>query len=372
MLCGHTWAESNGSDSDACADDPCGNDGHFRALPPARIVVAMKNPSSEFASEAPLEPALPICDAHHHLWERAGERYLLADFLQDEGCGHNVVATVAIECKAMYRKDGPEELKPLGETQFLESVANHVAAHPTIATAVASAIVGFADLSLGDGVAGLLEAHLAASPDHFRGIRYSTTWDASGALRNEAARGFLSESSFRRGFAYLGRYKLSYDAWLYHPQLAELADLARAFPAISIILNHIGAPLGVGPYAGKRAEVFEAWRAGILRVAACPNVAVKLGGLGSERSGFDWHERAAQPSSTELAAALKPYIELCIEKFGVDRCMFESNFPVEKRANSYVVVWNAFKRITANYSESERAALFHDIATRMYRLKAKK
>ena len=221
-------------------------------------------------------------------------------------------------------------------------------------------------------MAGVLEAHMAASPDRCRGIRHSTTWDASGVLRNDAARGFLSESSFRRGFACLARYKLSYEAWLYHPQLADLAELAGAFPTVSIILNHTGAPLGVGPYAGKRAEVFEAWREGILRVAACPNVAVKLGGLGSERSGFDWHERAAQPSSTELAAALKPYIELCIEKFGADRCMFESNFPVEKRANSYVVVWNAFKRITANYSESERAALFHDTATRMYRLKAKK
>jgi len=174
----------------------------------------MKNPSAEFVSEAPLEPALPICDAHHHLWERAGERYLLADFIQDASCGHNVVKTVAIECKAMYRKDGPEELKPLGETEFLESVANHVAADPSIATAVASAIVGFADLSLGDGVAGVLEAHMAASPDRFRGIRHSTTWDASGTLRNEAPRGFLSESSFRRGFACLGRYKIRYDAWL--------------------------------------------------------------------------------------------------------------------------------------------------------------
>jgi predicted TIM-barrel fold metal-dependent hydrolase len=268
----------------------------------------------------------------------------------------------------MYRKHGIEELKPLGETEFLTTVANQVAANAIFGTAIAAGIVGFADLSIGDKVAAVLEGHLAASPERFRGIRHSTTWDPSGALRNEAPRGLLSEGSFRRGFAYLSRYHLSFDAWLYHPQLAELASLAGAFPDVRIVLNHLGAPLGIGPYSGKRGEVFEVWREGILRVAACPNVAVKLGGLGSERSGFAWHDRAMQPSSAELAAAIKPYIELCIEAFGVDRCMFESNFPVEKRANSYVVVWNAFKRITANCSASERAALFHDTAMRVYRL----
>jgi predicted TIM-barrel fold metal-dependent hydrolase len=322
-------------------------------------------------NEDPLDPALPICDAHHHLWERGGERYLLADLLDDTGSGHNVVATVAVECKAMYRKLGPEARKPVGETEFLESMAQ-AAAKAGAATAVASAIVGFADLRLGDGAAAVVEAHIAASPGRFRGIRHSTTWDGSGALRNEAPPGLLSSSSFRRGIACLARYGLSYDAWLYHPQLAELAELARAVPDLSIILNHMGAPLGVGPYAGKRAEVFRAWRAGILRVAASPNVSVKLGGLGSERSGFDWHARAVQPSSLELAAALRPYVEFCIESFGPHRCMFESNFPVEKRATSYLVVWNAFKRLTANCSESDRAALFHGTAMRIYRLTARK
>ncbi|MGH7926654.1 MAG: amidohydrolase family protein [Candidatus Binatia bacterium] len=324
---------------------------------------------AKLTSETALEPELPICDAHHHLWERAGERYLLADFLQDIGSGHNVVATIAVECKAMYRKHGIEELKPLGETEFLTWVAHHAMADTSIATAIASGIVGFADLSRGDPVAAVLEAHMAASPNRFRGIRHSTTWDSSGALRNEAPHGLMSEGSFRGGFAWLKRYQLSFDAWLYHPQLAELAELAGAFPDVRIILNHLGAPLGIGPY--KRADVFKAWREGILRVAACPNVVVKLGGLGSERSGYDWHERIEKPSSMELVAAMKPYIELCIEAFGADRCMFESNFPVEKRANSYVVLWNAFKRITANYSESERAALFHDTAMRVYRLSSK-
>jgi predicted TIM-barrel fold metal-dependent hydrolase len=324
-------------------------------------------------TEDPLDPELAICDAHHHLWERGGgERYLLADLIEDIGSGHNVVATVAVECRAMYRKVGPEAKRPVGETEFLESVATQAAATPGIAAAVASAIVGFADLSLGDGVAAVLEAHMAASPGRFRGIRHSTTWDGSGALRNEAPPGLLSASSFRRGIASLAPRNLSYDAWLYHPQLAELAELARAFPNVSIILNHMGAPLGVGPYAGQRVEVFQAWREGIRRVAACPNVAVKLGGLGSERSGFDWHARDVKPSSLEVAAELRPYVEFCIESFGPDRCMFESNFPVEKRSNSYLVVWNAFKRITANCSKSERAALFHGTAMRIYRLAARK
>jgi L-fuconolactonase len=319
-----------------------------------------------------VDPELPICDAHHHLWDRSGQRYLLADLLEDAGSGHNVVATVAVECGAMYRKFGPEMLKPVGETEFLESVATQAAANPGIAVAVASAIVGFADLSLGDGAAAILEAHMAASPGRFRGIRHSTTWDGSGALRNEAPPGLMSASSFRRGVAALAPRNLSYDAWLYHPQLPELAELARAVPDVSIILNHLGAPLGIGPSAGKRVEVFQAWRDGIRRVAACPNVTVKLGGLGSERSGFDWHARDVKPSSLELASELRPYFEFCIESFGPDRCMFESNFPVEKRSNVYVVVWNAFKRITANCSESERAALFHGTAMRIYRLAARK
>ena len=202
----------------------------------------------------------------------------------------------------------------------------------------------------------------------FRGIRHSTTWDASAALRSEAARGLLADEGFRRGFVWLEKLGLSFDAWVYHPQLPEVAQLARRFPGVTIIVNHIGAPLGVGPYAGKRDEVFQEWSQGIATIAACPNVAVKLGGVGSLRSGYDWHERAVKPSSQELAQVLKPYFEHCIERFGVERCMFESNFPVEKSSNGYVNLWNAFKKITRQYSISERAALFHDTAARLYRI----
>ena len=318
--------------------------------------------------ETAIEPDLPICDAHHHLWERPPRDYLLNDLLEDLRSGHNIMATVAIECGYSYRPAGAQEFKPLGETEFLEGVANRVAADRAIKTRIGAAIVGHADLALGDAVAPVLEAHLAISPKRFRGIRHSATWDGSGALRNEAVQGLLADGKFRAGFAWMGKLGLSFDAWVYHPQLSDVADLARAFPQVQIILNHIGAPLGVGPYAGKRDDVFRQWSRDIANLARVPNVTVKLGGVGSLRSGYDWHERALKPSSSELAQTLRPYIEHCIDSFGVERCMFESNFPVEKTSNSYVSLWNAFKRITENYSTAERAALFHDTAARVYRI----
>ena len=330
--------------------------------------MAMETHDRGAAVEAALEPELPICDAHHHLWVRRPDTYLLSELQEDLSTGHNVVATVAVECGYHYRENGPEELKTVGETEFLENMAQQAASDSAIETRVAAAIVGFADLSLGDKVAPVLEAHAAASRSRFRGIRHSTTWDGSGALRNEARQGLLGDDEFCRGFAWLDRLGLSFDAWVYHPQLNEVAELARAFPDVTIVLNHIGAPLGVGPYAGKKSEVFQLWSQGIATVAAYPNIFIKLGGVGSARSGYDWHERPVKPSSEELAQELRPYFEWCIEKCGVERCMFESNFPVEKRANSYVAVWNAFKKIAQNYSVSERAALFRDTAARVYRI----
>jgi predicted TIM-barrel fold metal-dependent hydrolase len=318
--------------------------------------------------EIAIDPDLPICDPHHHLWERPPRDYLLGELLHDIQSGHNVVTTVAVECRYSYRQAGPDELRPVGETEFLDKVAYQVGADPVIKTRVAAAIVAHTNLTLGDNAATVLEAHRAASPDRFRGVRHSTIWDASGALRSDAPPGLLGDSQFRRGFACLGKLNLSFDAWLYYPQLPELVDLARAFPQVTIILDHIGAPLGVGPYAGKRDEVFQAWSRGIAALAGCPNVFVKLGGVGSLRSGYDWHERLVKPSSVELAAALRPYFEWCIEKLGADRCMFESNFPVEKLSTSYVNLWNSFKRITEKYSVGERAALFHDTAARVYRI----
>lgn len=321
-------------------------------------------------TEAPIDPDLRICDPHHHLWEHRG-KYLLDEFLQDTGSGHKIVSTVFVECTSMYRKNGPQEMRPIGETDFVERIAAQGASERYGRTVVAAGIVGYADLTLGPAVAPVLDAHLLASPHRFRGIRHSVTWDASPAVRSSAPNprpGWMLDATFRAGVACLQKYGLTFDAWLFHPQLPELASLARAFPDIPMVLNHIGAPLGVGPYAARRDEVFEAWKRGITEVAACPNVVVKLGGLGMPRCGFAWDDRPTPPTSTELAEATGPYYLFCIEQFGPSRCMFESNFPVDKISYSYNVLWNSFKRITQNFSPTERAAMFHGTASRVYRL----
>jgi predicted TIM-barrel fold metal-dependent hydrolase len=321
--------------------------------------------------EAALEPDIPICDPHHHFWpSRAGhDPYLLEDLLRDTGSGHRIVHTVFVECHSMYRQEGPEELRPVGETEFVEAIAARSATAPT---AAAAGIVAYADLRLGAKVAPVLEAHAAASKDRLRGIRNSAGWDPSPdiTVARTQAPGLLLDARFREGFACLQRYSLSFDAVLYHTQLPELVDLARAFPETTIILNHVGRPLGIGPYAGKRAEVFAEWQQSISAVAECPNVVVKVGGLGNPISGFDWHQRAVPPTSAELADAVAPYYLFCIEQFGVERCMFESNFPVDKASYSYAVLWNALKRLSQDFSPAQRAALFHDTAAQTYRLAA--
>jgi len=317
--------------------------------------------------EDPIDPGLPICDPHHHLWDRHGDRYLLDELMEDTGSGHNIVSTVFIDCKSMYRQDGPAELRPVGETEFVQGVANRNTERSG-KTNVAAGIISFADLTLGDAVIPVLEAHMAASP-RFRGIRQMTSWDKDPEFGHYVdAPGLLLDSRFREGFACLHKLGLSFDAWMFHHQLMELVDLAKAFPDTPIILDHIGTPLGTGRYVSQRQEVLKAWRSNIAAVADCPNVALKLGGLGMTRCGFDWHEKASPPGSVELAGTMTPYFLYCIEKFGTDRCMFESNFPVDKVSYSYNVMWNAFKRITADFSPTERAALFHDNAARAYRL----
>ena len=328
-----------------------------------------RNAWLQLTSEPPVEPSLPICDPHHHFWDRPEERYLVEELLQDVRGGHHIVSTVLIECRERWRKDGPEAMRPVGETEFVERIVGPSGMHGE--TAVAAGIVGFADLSVGAAVAPVLEAHLAASPKRFRGIRHSCTWDASPAAKTATPGippGLMLDGRFRAGLACLHRYGLSFEAWLYHPQLPEFAALARAVPAVPMILNHVGGLLGVGPYAGKRDEVFQVWKRGIAEVATCPNVVVKLGGLGMVRCGFDWHTRPTPPDSTALMQATAPYYLYCIEQFGPNRCMFESNFPVDKISCAYGVLWNSFKRMTKDFSPAERAALFHDTAARAYRL----
>jgi predicted TIM-barrel fold metal-dependent hydrolase len=320
-------------------------------------------------TEEAIDPELLICDPHHHLWDFPESRYLADELLSDIGTGHRVATTVFVECDQMYRTEGPSALRPVGETESVERIA---AANDQRAgvTRIAAGIVGFADLTLGSSVQAVLEAHLQASR-RFRGIRHASAWDASDQIRKShtnPSRELLRNQQFRAGFACLRGLGLSFDAWLYHPQIPELADLAAAFPDVTIVLDHMGGPLGVGPYAGKREEVFAAWRTDMAELARCTNVVVKLGGRTTTMSGFGWHKRDAPPSSVELADAMGPYYRICIEYFGVERCMFESNFPVDRASCSYTVLWNAFKRLTRGYSHAERSALFHDTATRVYRL----
>lgn len=321
--------------------------------------------------ETALEPALPICDPHHHLWDFPTHRYLLPGLLADLEGGHDVRATVFIECTAMYRAEGPEAERPLGETEFVNGVAAMSASGRYGPARVCAGIVGFADLSLGERVAAVLEAHLALSGGRFRGIRHITAHDPSGAIRRSHTNpppGLLGEARFREGFARLRPLGLSFDAWLYHPQLGELTALAQAFPNQPIVLDHVGGPLGIGPYEGRRDEVFRQWREAIRELARCPNVCVKLGGLGMKIIGYAFHKRERPPGSEELAELWRPYIETCIEAFTPQRCMFESNFPVDKVSGSYTVYWNAFKRLAASAGAAEQAALFHDTAAAFYRL----
>ena len=325
--------------------------------------------------EQALEPELPICDPHHHFWDLRTtripyQRYLLHELLADVQGGHNVRSTVFIEARAMYRADGPEEMRPVGEVEFVQGLAAASASGLYGPTRAAAAIVGHANLNLGERVAPVLEALRVASPNRFRGIRHSVTWDPHPEVENTAAhpiKGQLLSEPFRAGARVLARMGLSLEAWLYFPQLPELAAFAQAVPDLTIILNHIGGLIRVGPYAGDN-EVLATWRRGIAAVAACPNVHVKLGGVGMPRTGFDWHARTTPIGSEELAASLAPLMSYCIEQFGPSRSMFESNFPVDKVSFSYTVMYNAFKRLSKSYSAAERAAMFHDTAARIYRI----
>ena len=319
-----------------------------------------------------IDPGLPIVDPHHHLVERPETgRYLLPDLLADLKSGHNVTQTVYLEWLSMYRADGPAELRPVGEVEFANGVAAMTASGGYGGGRVCAGIVGYADLALGARVEKVLEAQIAAGGGRFRGIRFiaashpdQAQW---GSLVARPA-GLLMDRRVREGFARLAPLGLSFDAWLYHTQLGELADLARAFPATQIVLDHVGGPIGLGRHTGKRDEVFAEWQARIRELAACPNVHIKLGGLGMRMFGFDVHTRDLPPSSEELAAAWRPYIEACVAAFGPERAMFESNFPVDKGSCSYHVLWNAFKRIAAGCSAAEKTALFSATAKKFYRL----
>lgn len=323
------------------------------------------------AAEAVLDPDLPIVDPHHHLWQRRDWPYLLPQLLADTGGGHRVDATVFVECMAFYAPDAPQHLRPLGETEFAVGVAAMAASGVFGPTRACAGIVGRADLTRGAAVREDLEAHLRIAGSRFKGIRHAAGWDASDLIHDSHTRpgpGLYADARFREGFAQLAPLGLSFDAWQYQPQLGELLDLARAFPETTIVLDHCGGPLGVGPYAGRVHETFAAWRGQMHALARCPGVHVKLGGLGMAIGVFDWHRRAAPPTSQQMADDMKPWIETCIDAFGAARCMFESNFPVDSLSSSYTTLWNAFKRLATGAGDDDRRALFSGTASRVYRL----
>ncbi|MFN5511440.1 MAG: amidohydrolase family protein [Burkholderiales bacterium] len=324
------------------------------------------------APEEILDPDRPIVDAHHHLWDRPDHRYLLPELLEDTGSGHRVVSTVFIDCMAFYRAGASRLMRTVGETEFANGVAAMAASGVYGSTLACAAIVSHVDLTAGaPAVREALQAHVAAGNGRFRGIRHAGAWDVDTRVprsHTNPPQGLYGQADFREGFAQLAPLGLSFEAWQYHPQLDEVLALARDFPQTSIILNHVGGPLGIGPYAGRQDETFAQWQQGMTALAACPNVVVKLGGLGMRIGVFDHHEQGDPPGSQEVAQAWAPWIHGAIERFGADRCLFESNFPVDKITCSYAVLWNAFKRMAQGASEAEKTALFSGTATRVYRL----
>ena len=321
--------------------------------------------------EEVLEPDLPIVDPHHHLWDMKGRRYLLDELLADLNSGHNIVATVFLECASMYRADGPEHLRPIGETEFVNGIAAMSASGRYGKTKICAGIVGCADLTMGAAVEEVLAAHVAAGNGRFRGTRYGAGCNPSPLINNSHTNPpplLYLDPTFREGFKKLAVFDLSFEAWLYHDQLTDVSSLADAFPEQRMVLNHFAGPMGIGPYQNKRDEVFSAWERDFRELAKRENVYAKLGGLGMVINGYRFETRPTPPGSEELAQTWRPYFETAIEAFGPERCMFESNFPVDKVTSSYTAYWNCFKRIASGASPDEKSALFHDTAARFYKL----
>jgi len=318
--------------------------------------------------EEPLEPELPICDPHHHLWLDAGHTgwpYTLADFHADTGSGHNVLRTVFLECHAEYLSDGPAHLRPVGEVEFIAALAEESAASDG---AEIAAIMGHADVSLGDAVEEVVLALDDAGRGRFRGVRYGTAQDDHPPLHRAGDIASMDDANYLAGVRKVGSLGFTYDAMVYHPQLPELADVARQCPETPIVINHLGLILGTGPYKDRRSEILEFWYPAMAELAACPNTYLKLGGIGMPMMGFRWDKRESPATSDELTEAWAEPMQRAIEMFGPERCMFESNFPVDKRGAGYVVLWNAFKKIATAYSPAEKTDLFHNTAARAYRI----
>ncbi|CAM0554903.1 hypothetical protein EHLJMEHL_00491 [Vreelandella titanicae] len=328
--------------------------------------------------EPSLAPDQKIVDAHHHLWDRQGFRYLLEEFTDDIGdSGHWVTASIYIQCRTMYRASGPEAYRSVGEIEFVRGLSAQSRSGHYGPTDVATAIVGYADLLMGASVTPVLEALMEAGGGRFRGVRMPVAAHPDPTVRSNpvpAPEGLMVSKPFVEGARQLSRLGLSLDIWAYQTQLDEVATLARRLPELTIVLDHAGGPLGVGSYPSPHSDHNsihrQAWRDGLARLAKLPNVMLKIGGFGMPIMGFSFNTGKTPPNSQHLADAIAPDVDACIERFTPSRCMLESNFPVDKGSISYGVLWNAYHRLTASWSQEERNAVFHDTATRVYRLPA--
>ena len=320
-------------------------------------------------SEEIVDPARLIIDPHHHLWqtETMFGRYELEDLWADTGSGHKIEKTVFIDCHSSYRTEGPKELRPVGETEYVVGVAQASNENPNRASI--AGIVSHADMLLGKEVASVLQAHEAAGNGLFRGIRHAGPYEETGTLlmRGRAPCPY-DQPAFREGVATLGEMGYTYDTWHFHLQNKAFADLARAVPGTTMILDHFGTPLGAGAYADKVEDIFAQWCDDIAEIADCPNVVAKLGGLAMPDNGFGWETASRPPTSDEFVETQQRYYHHAIKCFGADRCMFESNFPVDRLSISYHVLYNGLKKIAAEYSDAEQQAMFYDTAARVYRL----
>lgn len=319
-----------------------------------------------------LEANLPIVDPHHHLWDRRPHSlYLLPELLADITSGHLVRGTIFVECTSMYRAYGDPRFACVGEVEFVNGIGAMSASGVYGPVRACAGIIGKVDLTQGAAARDPLEAMVARAPDRFRGIRHMAAWDASkevSTLVRPPPANLLADPGFRAGFACLAPLGLSYEAWVYHPQLPQVVELADAFPDTTIVVNHMGGRAGVGPYKSNQDVVVRQWSESIRQLALRPNVLIKIGGIGMRLGGFDFHDRPLPPTSAELAEAWGPYAQICIGAFGPERAMFESNFPVDKSCCSYRVMWNTFKRMAQGFSADEKKALFAANAVRVYRL----
>lgn len=330
--------------------------------------LAMRNDWLDQVREEIIDPDRPIIDPHHHLWNRGGEVYELNELWADTDSGHNITQTVYIECRSSYREDAPEHLKPVGETEYVAAMAKTSATTPDRATI--AAIIAHTDLR-GAMLDEVLDAHEEAGSGLFRGIRHAGSCDpdpSALAIPGRAPKGLYADEDFRRGIARLGERSLTYDTWHYHHQNQDFRDLATAVPGTILVLDHFGTPLGVGQYVGNRDEIFAHWKDDVAAIAECPNVVAKLGGMAMPDNGYGWHERAQPPTSDEFVDTQAPWYHHMIKSFGAERCMFESNFPVDRVSISYPVLWNGMKKIAATYSAEEQDDMFDGTARRIYRL----